>query len=330
MDRRTLLRQGLLVVGGLMIPGTVPRGPGPWQVSSRDVEAVRANARRLAAIDYRQGGMNAQLVAGTALDLTRELLGARCPDGLRPALASAVADVAHTAGFAAFDAGEWDLARERWRLALTCADEADDSHLVAQALASEARQEVWLGRPDPGLTLLDRALEQPGIGELELAMLWGIRARALAIRGDRQRTLQAIGVSEDHLARSAGQHVVEHLVDYTPAIHAGNVCHALADLVTLHREVGLAEQAGFMGLLALDGEVPDRHRAFVLCVVATTMMSVDPREGAAVGREALGVAGGVRSDRLSVLLWRLDAEAGRHGGVVEVDELREQISALAG
>jgi hypothetical protein len=312
-----------------VIPGAVPQLPGPWSVSSRDVEAVRDTARQLAAIDFRQGGMNAQIVAGAALDRTRELLGARCPVGLKPALQSAVADVAHTAGFAAFDAGEYDVARERWRLALACADAAGDSHLVAQALASEARQEVWVGRPDPGLAYLDRALEQPGLTQLEIAMLQGIRARALAIRGDVRGTLEAMRLSETHLERSAAQPVVEHLVTYTPAIHAGNVCHALSDLVTLHGRIELAEQAAFKGLLALDGDVPDRHRAFVLSVVATTMMFVDPEEAAATGRQALVVAQGVRSDRLSVLLWRLDAAATPREGIVEVAELRELIPAVA-
>ncbi|HET9257828.1 MAG TPA: circularly permuted type 2 ATP-grasp protein [Pseudonocardiaceae bacterium] len=67
------------------------------------------------------------------------LLGASCPTRLRLELFSAVGDLAHRAGFMAFDAGAHDDASRVFRFALACAEKTDDWPLTEHALVRADR-----------------------------------------------------------------------------------------------------------------------------------------------------------------------------------------------
>lgn len=314
-----------------MMPGVDEwRWPGEMKVSPTNVRAVRQTTRRLTAVDYDRGGHAAKEVAQKVLDTSRVLLSWDCPPRLQPELQSAVGDMAHAAGFVAFDAGDHNQAREDWRFALNCADQASDMSLWAQALASEARQEIWLLRPDAGEKLIEGALAHTRqLSHTELAKLWGVRARGRAVAGDVKATLAAIDVSQQHLEKATPD-ADPHAGSYTPAIHAGNVAHSLCDLVAMHDHHELAQSAAIYESIALQDDAPARHRAFVWTLAATTTMAAgDPHEAALIGNDALDAAAGVRSARLSRMHWDLHRTAHQHGAIPEVDFLRRRIQAAA-
>jgi hypothetical protein len=85
------------------------------------------------------------------------LLRVPCPRQLRPALLSAVAYLSTAAGALIFDSYDHDLAARLFAFAADCAELAEDWHLRAKALSWRARQAVWCGDPDAGLTSRSRA-----------------------------------------------------------------------------------------------------------------------------------------------------------------------------
>jgi hypothetical protein len=84
----------------------------------------------------------------------------------------------------AFDAYAHEDARKMFALALTCAEEANDWHLWAKVLSSMARQAIWCGDADNGLTLVEYGMVRADRLTLaERAMLRSAQLRAFAKLG---------------------------------------------------------------------------------------------------------------------------------------------------
>lgn len=82
-----------------------------------------------------------------------------------------------------------------------CAEEADDWHLRAKALSWRARQAVWVGDADAGLTFARLGLVRGDrITATERAMLNTAVARAFGRLGDVSATLRAVGNADDEFA----------------------------------------------------------------------------------------------------------------------------------
>ena len=87
--------------------------------------------------------------------------------------------------------------------ALGCAEQARDWPLRAEMLSSMAKQAIWSGQPDDGLTLAEQALVRADrLTATGRALLHTDRARALAKMRRVQETLTALGAADEHFARS--------------------------------------------------------------------------------------------------------------------------------
>ena len=131
------------------------------------------------------------------------LLDAICPDRLRPGLFSAVGDLAAVAGYLAVDVGAPEQARRVYHFGLACAEEAGDWLLRGEILSSMAKQAIWIGQPDEGLTLAEQGLVRPDrLTAAGRSRLHTDRGRALAKMRRVNATRTAIGTAEDHFAHS--------------------------------------------------------------------------------------------------------------------------------
>ncbi|MEV6526577.1 hypothetical protein AB0M43_32060 [Longispora sp. NPDC051575] len=336
VDRHGFLRlltgAGMLAATPLMESLSSPvASPVPARIGRADVEQLTAVTAAFVALDNRAGGTLVRESLRTQLRWSMGLLTARCGEDVRRDLFSAVGGLAGIAGFVAFDAYAHDEARRIYRFAVECAEQAGDWHLRANMLSNMARQDIWCGDPDTGLTHVEMALVRSDrLTNTERAMLSTVRARALAKLGpDRtQDALAAVGRADAYFEAADHREDPPEIAYYDLAQHQGDTAHALADLELAGQRTEAVTRLEFAVHNHAAGYA--RSRALSQITQATLLMSVgDPREGAAVGRRALGVAELGGSRRAVDLLRTLRDRAAPHATIPEVRDLREQLTYVA-
>lgn len=151
---------GTLALGGpiaALLEGSEPT-PIPHRIGATEIEQIRTATRVFESWSRNYGGGLAREAVMGQLRWSASLLQATCPDRLRPELYSTVGDLADMAGFMAVDANAHEEAGRVYRFALACAEQAKDWSLHAEVLSSTAKQAIWTGQPDDGLTLAELAL----------------------------------------------------------------------------------------------------------------------------------------------------------------------------
>lgn len=336
LDRKDFLRAAL-GVGAAALGGRRPAElitpaestPIPSVVGQTEVDQVRSAARMFGTWDHTYGGGLVREAVAAQLRYSTELLNARCPERLRGELYSAVGFLSHTSGFMAFDAYAHDDARRMLRFALACAEECEDWHLRAKVLSSMARQAIWCGDPDSGLTLVELALVRADrLTPTERAMLLSARARALAKLGRTQPTATTVGMADEEFsnAHRADDPIWMHYYDH--AQHAGDTGHALFDLAMKRTFVSEATSR-LATAVAGHTDVYARSRAISATKLASLIMVTgDPVEAVAVGTRAIADAGTVRSRRAADDLRELRRFATRHQPLADVAELQQRIDRL--
>ncbi|MGH3831012.1 MAG: XRE family transcriptional regulator [Pseudonocardiaceae bacterium] len=327
----TRLGMGTLVLGPLatLLDGSEPT-PIPRRVGASDIEQIRAAGRVFSGWDYAYGGELVREAAMAQLRWSAGLLGATCPDKLRPELFWAVGHLAETAGWTAFDADAHDEARRTYHLALACAERAEDWHLRAMVLSNMAAQAIETGQPDEGLTLAELALVRADdrLTATERALLHTYRARALATMRRVGETLTAIGTTDDHFAHANPANDPPFMAFYNAAHHAQLTGRALADLAILGRDPG---EATDRLTAAIAGHTTSYARSVARSqakLASLTMVTGDPRHAVALGTQALKAAGTIRSRRTLDDLRELNRHAAAHQNISEVAHLRHQIGTL--
>ncbi|MGH3831699.1 MAG: XRE family transcriptional regulator, partial [Pseudonocardiaceae bacterium] len=207
--------------------------PIPARVGKPEIKQIRTATRAFDSRSATYGpGLGREAVMGQ-LRWSAGLLKATCPDRLRPELHSAVGGLAETAGYSAQNEEE---ARRVFRFALGCAERAKDWNLRAEVLSSMAKQAIWTGKPDEGLTLAELALVRADrLTPTGRAVLHVDRGRALATMRRVQETLTAIGTADEHFAHSTPDNEPPCMAYYNIARHAQCTGQALVDLAILGR-----------------------------------------------------------------------------------------------
>ena len=336
--RQEFLRAAFVGVGGLLAsPSTLldllaPLRPSdaPKRVGRSEIEQVRGAADLLVSWGHSHGGAGVREAANAQLRWFGQLLGAQSTAEVRVELHEAVGLLGHATAHMAFDACAYDDAQQIFKFALACSEEVGSWHLRAKVLSSMARQEVWRGEPDVGLTYAELALVRSDrLTATERAMLHTARARALAKLGRHQDTLRAVGQADEAFAHADPAGDPPWMAYYDAAQHAGDTGHALFDL-TVH---GHRSEAATRLQTAIDGHTADyaRSRAMSQTKLASLTMAVgDPDEAARIGMAAVADAGRLHSRRAAMDLAELRSYAGRHAGVPQVAELRHRLAtALA-
>lgn len=298
----------------------------PSAVRAEDVAQVRVAATTLAGWDNVFGG--AGVVRATSigqLAWARGLLTAKCPKRLQSELFSAVGRLATVLGAAAFDAYEHDQARSLFAFATQCAEESDDWHLRACALNWRARQEIWVGKPDLGLTYAETGLVRSDrLTARERSTLHNARARAHGKMGRVQETLRAIGRSDEIFARATDGED-PWMAYYDSAQHHGDTGHALYDLALLADRPPQPAAQRFKTAVDGHGDAYARSRAISRTKLASlTAATGSPDKAAYLAHQALDEVGTLRSRRALDDVRDLDRLVMSRGGS-HAEELHERI-----
>jgi transcriptional regulator with XRE-family HTH domain len=348
-------RRNAIALGGAAISGMIVGGPNfallmparerhTSKVTSHDITEILEAAESFKSWDNARGGAFAREIADDALRLRAQLLNADYPRALGFNLYSAMAELATVVAFMQFDAFEHDTARLRFTFALQCAQEAGTAartsdqavtawQLRASTLADMARQEVWCGRADDGLTYVDMALVRADrLTHTERAMLHTIRARALAKLGpDRaQDAIAAVGRADEEFVGSTPCENPTWMRFYDHAQHHGDTAHALFD-VALHSS--LTTEAAPRLAYAVKHHAPEYARSRTISrtkLAALTMAKGDPQEAGAIGMLAVNEAGPLRSKRAAAGFHELHRLATPHRAAPEVQALQSRIEDLVG
>ncbi|GAA3457995.1 helix-turn-helix domain-containing protein [Saccharothrix longispora] len=312
-------------MAGLLAP--VRPLPVPSVVGMAEVEEIRAVAWSFRNWDAVYGGGLVRAAVTAQLRYCADLLGARCSDSVRAGLFSAVGHLGLVTGFMAFDAYAHEDARRIFRFALACAEEVGDWHLRAKVLSTMARQAIWCGDPDAGLTFSELALVRSDrLTSTERAMLHTARGRAFARLGRIEDTVAAVGVADEEFGRSRPVDDPPWMRYYDAAQHAGDTGHALWD-IAIHGHLVDETRRRLANAVAGHGDEYVRARVISQTKLASLVMATgDPTEATVLGTQALGWAGTVKSRRAADDLLELRRFALPHDNLVEVSELRHRIS----
>jgi hypothetical protein len=240
-------------------------------------------------------------------------------------LGEAVAELGGVAGFMAFDTGAHDQARRAYQFSLHCAEQAGNWHLRAAALSMLARQAVWCGHPDEGLTFAELALVRAErLTPAERASAYTMRARAHAKLGNVKECLAAVGAADAAFSHSGPDKELPTMAWYDHAQHHGDTGHALFDLAVAGRRTQAAQRLAY----SIANHTPEYVRSRTMSQIklaSLTMASSDPDQAAAIGAGALAPATSIRSHRVVEDLRELDRYASRHPKVPAVAALRAQL-----
>jgi transcriptional regulator with XRE-family HTH domain len=333
MERRALLAAGgIAALASTALTDLIPplgHTPLPRIVGRPHIEQVRTASTTLETWDNRYGGGGIVREAAIGqLNWATRLLHVTCPPELQPELFTAVGQLATVMGASAFDAYEHDDARRLLQFATACAEAAGNWHLRANTLDWRARQEIWCGSPDLGLTHAENGLVRSDrLTPREQAMLHNVRARALAKMGRVQETLTAVGQSDDVFSRAKPDEDASWMAFYDNAQHHGDTGHALYDIAVLagHCPRMAAERLH----TAITEHTPAYVRSRALSgtkLASLTMATGDPHEAVAIGHRALDEAGQLHSRRAADEVADLLRIAGKHSRRPEVADLRERIA----
>lgn len=302
--------------------------PTPSVVREADITDVRSAASAFTNWDHIYGSGIVREAVTAQLRWSAGLLDAKCPRSLRNELFAAVGYLSGVCGAMAFDAYAHDDARRMLAFALSCAELAGDWHYRAKMLSLMARQAIWCGNPDNGLTYAELALVRADrLTRTEHAMLHTARARALAKLGRVQETLTAVGHADDAFADSHPSDDPPWMAYYDNAQHYGDTGHALFDLAVQGTKV----PAGQRLVAAVDGHTDAyaRSRVFSTTKLAILIMITGDRcEATAIGQRAIADAGQLRSRRVADILRELRSATDPHATRPEIADLREGISQL--
>ncbi|GHJ35414.1 helix-turn-helix transcriptional regulator [Streptomyces sp. TS71-3] len=279
---------------------TLGHGALPKAVRPQDIEQVRAASTTLSGWDNLYGGAGMVREACTGqLTWASRLLHVRCPASLKEPLFTAVGDLAVVMGAAAFDAYEHNEARRLLKFAVECAEHVGNWHLRANAQNWRARQAIWVGAPDEGLTHAEQGLVRADrLTPREQAMLHNARARALAKMRDVQSTLAAIGRSDEVFSHARTGEDQPWMAYYDRAQHHGDTGHALYDATLLSGYSPRPAADRFRVAITGHRDTYLRSRAISGTKLASlTMATGDPREAVAIAHKALKEAGRVSSKR---------------------------------
>jgi hypothetical protein len=335
VDRKDFLRAAIgVTVGAATRPladliSTRQPTPVPSVIAAADIEQVRITARLFGAWDHTYGGGVVRDAVAAQLRYSTQLLSARCPERLRDDLYGAVGALAHLSAFMAFDAYAHDDARQMFRFALACAEDSGDWHLRAKILSSMARQAIWCGDPDTGLTLVELAMVRADrLTATERAMLLAARARALAKLRRIGDTVTTVGLADEEFAHADPAGDPAWMAYYDHAQHVGDTGHALFDLAV---DGHFVSEATSRLAAAVFGHTDAYARSRAISgikLASLTMRTGDPAEAAAIGSRAVTEVGTVRSRRAVDDLRELRAFARPHQKVTEVAELRHAIGTV--
>lgn len=282
-------------------------------VSEADIARLRSIGGFFTSWSHVHGSEQIGLAVSSEMSRAAGLLKLPCPTRLRPQLLAAVGQLGVATGALLFDSHQHQLSDRILAFATACAEDGGDWHLRAKSLSWRARQAVWVGDAEAGLTFAQLGLvRHDRLTATEQAMLHTAVARAQGRRGDVGATLRAIGDADDAFARADPTNDMPWMAYYDHAQHCGDTGHALAELA-VH---GVRVEDTTRRLATAVAEHPEtyiRSRAISgFKLAALTMRTGDPDMALEVAQAAVRDSAGVRSQRLHQTAMEVAGPAQQH------------------
>jgi transcriptional regulator with XRE-family HTH domain/tetratricopeptide (TPR) repeat protein len=329
VQRRQFMKKiglGATAVGAFVLTSELaadPPGYAPTEPErSRDdveVDSVRAMTQTFRRLDNMYGGGHSQSAVSGYLTSTIEpiMRDGRPNSSARSELFSAVAELYQLAGWMAYDTGQAGVGRQHMRKALQLSKRARNPALSAEMLAGMSHHAAFHGKPDDAVELAMAAgelAERTGIRRLsaEAAVM---EAHGFALQGEGSDCLAALSTAEKEFEKSSDD-VPDWLGYFDGAYLSAKFAHAFRDL-------GQLRDAEVFARRSL--EMSDRYkrgRLFNTALLASIL--ADQRrvdEAAALGMEAVGMAGTVRSVRGAAYLADVAARLGKFSASPRVADL---------
>lgn len=306
--------------------------PVPARIGLSDVEQVESITGAMRALDYRYGGGACRDAVVAQVAWAQQLLTAESSDAVMHRLQLAVADLHLQAGWTSFDVGLYTPARRHLARALELARAANDASLTAKLLYCMGRLHLHRNFFRDGLRFfqLGQIAAQDSSCELTVALLCANEAWAYALLGDTAQAFKSIGRAHDEFTRADHGAAPAWVRFFGTADHyasAGVMYASLPEATSaqLDQSVELLNRS-----LTERGPDMTRSRVFELTALATAYLRTGDRDcGVRAGREAVELAGTVRSVRTLDRLEPLQVAASEHGNHdSDLADLAERIATL--
>lgn len=336
VKRQAFLRALAATVAGVAVGD--PAAEAMAMAASGDVPA-RVGAADIQQVDHAinlfgewqdlyGGGICKDAIAGQVRWATA-LLNANATGKVKDDLYRSVGFLVDIAGWGAFDAGDHESARRYFQLALSCAEHADDWGLRANVLSDMARQAIYVGGLDDGLSLIELAqVRQDRQTATVRAMLSTVHARALAKVGRGEDGYGAVLAAEEHFSNRKPNDDPPWITYFDAAELAGDAGHALLDVALTGQHL---DDARRRLLRSVDAYSPShaRARAFSLGKLAILELNVgDASRGVAYGEQAVSAEAPLKSRRAHDDLGKVRAALTKHPDVGGAASLRSRIDRL--
>ncbi|MGH3621294.1 MAG: XRE family transcriptional regulator, partial [Sciscionella sp.] len=218
-------------------------------------------------------------------------------------------------------------ARQYFTLALSCAEQANDWGLRANVLSDMARQAVYVGRPDDGLSLSELArVRQDRQTPTVRAMLSTVHARTLAKVNRGEDCYGAVLAAEDSFSNQNPGEDPPWITYFNAADLAGDAGHALLDVALTGKHVDDTRERL---LQSVDSYSPTqaRARAFSLGKLAILELNVgEAGQGIAYGEQALSAEAQLKSRRARDDLAEVRTALGKRADSTGATELRSRLT----
>lgn len=277
------------------IPGACPAAPlvdGP-PGELRDVTRLLSMRQHLKSIDNAHGGGTAlPMVMGyVQQEVVPIMNGCRLPASRN--LTDVVAELYCDVGWAAYDAGQQNLATKYLKKALRLSHAAGDRMLGARIQAALSHQAIYLGRVRQAIDFAEaaRAAARRLATPRTVAMLAAMEACAHAAAGDSRRSQQALDDAASALTSIDRGEPEPEWLDFDEGGYWGHAARAYRDLGQLDKAEQYAAKA--VGLCLTGHSRTRAQRTAIQAAAHLRMGEVDA--AAAAGLQVVSDAWNLRS-----------------------------------
>lgn len=356
LARRGFLGTSLVLSAGPSLIEPLQRwlvpGPAAPAGHSRPVSSGRARGRlstpeldllETTIVMFRQwdaqcgGGLRRKAVVGQLHEVT-DLLQESQPEATARRLFKVAAELAELAGWMSYDVGLQPTAQKYFVLALHAAKEAGDKPLGSYILSSMSRQMIHLGRPEDALELIH--LAQYGSRDCASprtqAMLYAMEARAYANMGQPGKCKRAVRMAEDTFADALdfGEPEPDWIRFFSEAELYAENSHSYRDLAYVAGRsptyACLAEplMRKAVDLFADDAEHQRSYALNLIGMATVHLLQREPEQSAVRAKEAMDIAGKVRSERVNTRIRKtVDTAVRDFGDLSQIVDLSDHLAA---
>ena len=264
-------------------------------VTAAEIEAVKEITLTFRRLDNKFGGLHTHTLVTHYLDenVASMLRTGTYTDEIGQELFGAAAQLAHLAGWTAYDMNRHSLAERYFVRALEFATASGDHAFCGEVLAARGHHAVHMGHPAEAVELArasQHISKKAGIPAL-LAEAHALEAISYALLGDTKASILAVAKSERAFERSTLEELPEWLTYLDEAYIAARFAHCFRDL----REWSTARGYALRAVNMTDSLT--RTRAFNTAMLATAYIETDLDQACSVGIDALDLAMDLQSIR---------------------------------